>query len=165
MGSIEREIGLINYLLMDESKIKGVRIVKLNQISDSKGSVLHMIKSSSPEFKNFGECYISEINFNSIKGWKLHSKQTQNISVPSGKIKMVLYDNREDLPSFNQLVEINLGRPDNYYRITIPPGIIYGFKCLSKPNALIVNCTDIEHNPNESITFSLKENKVPFNWG
>ena len=57
--------------------------VKLN----SKMSVLHMIKSSSPEFKNFGECYVSEINFNSIKGWKLHSKKTQNISVPSGKIK------------------------------------------------------------------------------
>ena len=105
---------------MDESKIKGVSIIRLNQISDSKGSVLHMIKSSSPEFKNFGECYMSEINFNSIKGWKLHSKQTQNISVPLGKIKLVLYDNRKDLPSFNQLIEINLGRPDNYYRITIP---------------------------------------------
>lgn len=149
---------------MNGSKIKGVKIVKLNQIVDSKGSVLHMIKSSSLEFKNFGECYISEINFNTVKGWKLHSKQTQNISVPSGKINMVLYDNREDSTSFNQLIEITLGRPDNYYRITIPPGVIYGFKCLSSPNALLVNCTDIEHDPHESVTFSLEDNKVPFLW-
>ena len=149
---------------MDESKIKGISIVKLNQISDSKGSVLHMIKSSSPEFKNFGECYISEIYHNSIKGWKLHSKQTQNISVPSGKIKIVLYDYRKDSPSFNHLIEINLGRPENYYRITIPPCVIYGFKCLSSPNALLVNCTDIEHDPNESITFSPNDKKVPFLW-
>ena len=85
---------------MDKSKINGIEIV------DAKGSVLHMIKSSSPEFKNFGECYISEINYNSIKGWKLHSKQTQNISVPSGKIKMVLYDFREDSSTFNQLIKI-----------------------------------------------------------
>ena len=105
---------------MYKSKIKGIRIVKLDEIFDSKGSVLHMIKSSSPEFKNFGECYISEINYNSIKGWKLHSKQTQNISVPSGKIKMVLYDYREDSLSFNELIELNLGRPNDYYRITIP---------------------------------------------
>ena len=86
---------------MYKSKIKGIKIVKLDEIFDSKGSVLHMIKSSSPEFKNFGECYVSEINYNSIKGWKLHSKQTQNISVPSGKIKMVLYDYRKD--SYNTI--------------------------------------------------------------
>tara|TARA_Y100000385_G_scaffold76816_1_gene77780 strand:- start:3654 stop:4112 length:459 start_codon:yes stop_codon:yes gene_type:complete len=149
---------------MDKSKINGIEIVKLNQIVDSKGSVLHMIKSSSPEFKNFGECYMSEINYNSIKGWKLHSKQTQNISVPSGKIKMVLYDYREDSSSFNQLIKINLGRPNNYFRITIPPGIIYGFKCISSPNALLVNCTDIEHDTDESITLPIDDKRVPFLW-
>ena len=149
---------------MDKSKINGIEIVKLNQIVDAKGSVLHMIKSSSPEFIKFGECYISEINYNSIKGWKLHSKQTQNISVPSGKIKMVLYDYREDSSSFNQLIKINLGRPDNYFRITIPPGVIYGSKCLSSPNALLVNCTDIEHDPDESITLSINDKRVPFLW-
>ena len=149
---------------MDKSKINGIEIVKLNQIVDAKGSVLHMIKSSSPEFKNFGECYISEINYNSIKGWKLHSKQTQNISVPSGKIKMVLYDSREDSLSFNQLIKITIGRPNNYFRITIPPGIIYGFKCISSPNALLVNCTDIEHDPDESITLSINDKRVPFLW-
>ena len=149
---------------MKGSEINGVIIVRLNQIVDSKGSVLHMIKLSSPEFKNFGECYFSEINYNSIKGWKLHSKQTQNISVPSGTIKMVLYDYRKESPSFNNLIEINLGRPHNYFRITIPPGVIYGFKCLSSPNALLVNCTDIEHDPYESTTFSLNDKKVPFFW-
>ena len=149
---------------MNKSKIEGIRIVKLDQIDDSKGSVLHMIKSSSPEFKNFGECYISEINYKSIKGWKLHSEQTQNISVPSGKIKLVLYDSREESSSFSQLIEVNLGRPDNYFRITIPPGVIYGFKGLSSPNALLVNCTDIEHDPDESITLSIHDKRVPFLW-
>ena len=149
---------------MKGSEINGVIIVRLNQIVDSKGSVLHMIRLSSPEFKNFGECYFSEINYNSIKGWKLHSKQTQNISVPSGTIKMELYDYRKESPSFNNLIEINLGRPHNYFRITIPPGVIYGFKCLSRPNALLVNCTDIEHDPNESNTYSLNDKKVPFFW-
>jgi dTDP-4-dehydrorhamnose 3,5-epimerase len=149
---------------MYKSKIKGIRIVKLNEIFDSKGSVLHMIKSSSPEFQKFGECYISEVNYNSIKGWKLHSRQTQNISVPSGKIKMVLYDSREDSSTCKELIELNLGRPDNYLRITIPPGVIYGFKGLSNPNALLVNCTDIEHDPNESVNLSIDDNKVPFIW-
>jgi len=149
---------------MYKPKIKGIRIAKLDEIYDSKGSVLHMIKSSSPEFQKFGECYISEVNYNSIKGWKLHSRQTQNISVPSGKIKMVLYDSREDSSTFKELIELILGRPDNYLRITIPPGVIYGFKCLTRPNALIVNCTDIEHDPKESVTLSIDDNKVPFLW-
>ncbi len=149
---------------MYKSKIKGVKIVKLDEIFDSKGSVLHMIKSSSPEFQKFGECYISEVNYNSIKGWKLHSKQTQNISVPSGKIKMVLYDSRRDSSTFKELIELNLGRPDYYLRITIPPGVIYGFKCITRQNALLVNCTDIEHDPKESVNISIDENKVPFLW-
>ena len=77
---------------------------------------------------------------------------------------MVLYDNRKDSTTHKNLLEIILGRPDNYFRVTIPPGVIYSFKCLSKPNALLVNCTDIEHDPAESFIISLNENNIPFTW-
>ena len=77
---------------MNRSIINGVKIVKLNQIDHPKGMILHMIKKTSPEFKKFGECYMSEINPGCVKAWKLHLKQTQNISVPIGEIKVVLFD-------------------------------------------------------------------------
>lgn len=149
---------------MLKSNIQGVIIEELKILFDSKGSVLHMIKSTSSVFTNFGECYISEVNFNCIKGWKCHKKQTQNIAVPYGKIKMVLYDKRQNSITKNNVIELILGRPDNYLRITIPPGVVYSFKCISNEKALLVNYTDIEHDPEESLTFSLKDKKIPFNW-
>ena len=42
--------------------IDGVKITEKNQIFDERGKVMHMIKSSDPEFKKFGEIYFSCIN-------------------------------------------------------------------------------------------------------
>ena len=149
---------------MNRSIINGVKIVKLNQINHPKGKILHMIKKTSPEFKKFGECYMSEINPGCIKAWKLHLKQTQNISVPIGEIKVVLFDSRVKSSTYNILDKFSLGRPDKYHRLTIPPGIIYGFKCVSKESAIILNITDFQHDLNEAQTLALDDSKVPFNW-
>ena len=136
---------------MDGAKLSDVKITNLKEIFDNRGSILHMLRSDSEDFKSFGECYFSEIYPGKIKAWKKHDKQTQNLSVPIGKIKLVLID------TDNKLIEYELGRPNFYFRVTIPPGIIYGFKCLSDEKALIVNCTDIPHDSSESQIISVKE--------
>ena len=108
---------------MNRSIINGVKSVELNQIDHPKGNDPTYDKETSPEFKKFGECYMSEINPGCVKAWKLHLKQTQNISVPIGEIKVVLFDSRVKSSTYNILDEFSLGRPDNYDRLTIPPGI------------------------------------------
>ena len=47
--------------------INGVKITEKKQIHDERGKVMHMIKSSDPEFINFGEIYFSCINPGVIK--------------------------------------------------------------------------------------------------
>ena len=75
---------------MRNNLIHDVEIIQLKEIFDDKGSVFHMLRSDERQFKSFGECYFSEVNVDCIKGWKKHTLQTQNISVPIGKIKFVL---------------------------------------------------------------------------
>ena len=53
-----------------ENKIAGVFIQNLKIIPDERGSVLHMLRSDSSLYKNFGEIYFSEINPKTIKAWK-----------------------------------------------------------------------------------------------
>ncbi|PJZ27789.1 dTDP-4-dehydrorhamnose 3,5-epimerase, partial [Leptospira kmetyi] len=65
-----------------DSFLEGVIATPLKEIFDPKGSVLHMIRADDPEYKGFGECYFSEVNPGAIKAWKLHTKQTQNFTVP-----------------------------------------------------------------------------------
>ena len=149
---------------MDQLKIEGVTIKQLKIIPNFKGDVLHMMRNDEQDFKSFGECYFSEINPSIIKGWKKHINQTQNFSVPVGRINIVLFDDRQDSKTFKNIIEITLGRPDLYNRIKISPGIYYSFKCISTSPAMIINITDIPHDKNESLTIDLSDNYIPFEW-
>ena len=55
-------------------RIDGVVITELRQISDERGSVLHMFRCDSPEFVRFGECYFSELLPGAVKAWKRNRK-------------------------------------------------------------------------------------------
>ena len=100
--------------------IDGVIITPLKQILDERGKVMHMLKNSDPHFSTFGEIYFSCIYPDAIKAWHIHSKMTLNYAVPHGKIKFVLYDNREKSPTRGEIQEIFIG-PDNYVLVTVPP--------------------------------------------
>lgn len=143
--------------------INGVTFSPLKEIRDERGAVLHMLRNDSPEFTTFGECYFSEVFPKAIKAWKQHSVQTQNISVPVGRIRFVLFDNRPHL-SEDILEKFELGRPDNYQRITVPPGIWYGFSCIGNESALLVNCADLPHTPGESIVLPYDTDQIPYAW-
>jgi dTDP-4-dehydrorhamnose 3,5-epimerase len=149
---------------MVNSKINGIIFSKLKQISDVRGSVLHMLRNDSPEFEKFGECYFSEIFPGRIKAWKRHNLQTQNLAVPIGLIKIVFFDSRKKSITKDILEEHIIGRPKNYYRLKIPPGIWYGFTCLSKEKALIVNCSNIPHQSAESEVLEINDTSIPYSW-
>ena len=68
-----------------ESLIDGVILTELLQINDERGAVLHMLRNDAPEFTRFGECYFSEVLPSTIKAWKRHHNQTQNLAVPVGR--------------------------------------------------------------------------------
>ena len=75
--------------------INDVLISPLKQFSDERGSVLQMLRCDAPEFIQFGECYFSEILPGAIKAWKRHRAQTQNLAVPVGRIRIVIFDDRQ----------------------------------------------------------------------
>ena len=144
--------------------IKDVVLTELKQFSDERGTLLHMLRNDDPTFTTFGECYFSEVFPGAVKAWKLHREQTQHFSVPVGRIKLVIYDNRKDSVSNSNVQLINLGRPDSYFRVMIPPGLWYGFTCISKIPALLVNCADIPHNLQESEVRMIDDVSIPYKW-
>lgn len=132
--------------------IDGLIFTMLRQIADERGSVLHMLRCDSADFTRFGECYFSEILPGAIKAWKRHREQTQNLAVPVGRVRMAVYDDRSASSTRGNLRILELGRPDGYGRLRVPPGLWYGFRCISSIPALMVNCADLPHDPadNES---------------
>ncbi len=146
------------------STIDGVSFQDLKIIAQADGAVLHMLRVDAPFFTQFGEVYFSEINAYSIKAWKMHTKQSQRIVVPYGQIKVVLFDGREQSLTKGIVQEVILGR-EQYKLLCIPPNIWYGFANLGANMALICNCTDLPHDPTESIQKAKDDPEIPYKWG
>lgn len=145
-------------------QIDGVTVTPLRQIGDDRGALLHMLRCDAPEFVRFGECYFSEVVPGAVKAWKRHRAQTQNMAVPVGRLRLVIYDDRTPSSTSGHLVVLELGRPDAYQRVRIPPGLIYGFTCISATPALIANCPDVPHDPADSDVWPLDDPAIPYRW-
>lgn len=148
----------------NQSKIPGVAIQPLKQIVDDRGAVLHMLRHDSPLFERFGEIYFSLVFPGIVKAWKCHQRMTQNLAVPVGKIRLVIYDDRESSPVRGEVEEHILGRPDEYYLVRIPPLLWYGFQGLGSTPALVANCTDLVHDPDEVQRLPLLPSQIPYKW-
>ena len=154
----------IGITMTSKSKIDGVTTVDLRELADEHGAVLHMLRNDAPDFDKFGECYFSEVLPGAIKAWKLHREQTQNLAVPIGRVRLVVYDDREGSATRHNLQIHEIGRPDAYLRIKIPPGLWYGFACIGSTPALLVNCADLPHDPTESDRKPAFDSGIPYDW-
>lgn len=143
--------------------IEGVKIVPLRQIIDERGKVMHMLKATDPHFIEFGEIYFSLIHPGVIKGWHLHKKMVINYAVVTGKIKLVLYDNREGSSTKYELQEIYIGQ-DNYFLVSVPTYVWNGFKCVGTQDAIVANCATIPHDPGEVVRLNPFDSSIPYDW-
>lgn len=143
--------------------IKGVIVTPLKQIIDERGKVMHMLRSDASHFIKFGEIYFSFVHKGAVKGWHLHKKMNLNYAVPFGKIKLVLYDDREKSPTKGEVVEMFLG-PDNYNLVTIPPNVWNGVKGIGEAGSIIANCATLAHDPEEIVRLDPSDDRIPYDW-
>ena len=143
--------------------VHGVEIFSLARIADERGMVLHMLRADAPHFQGFGEIYFSWIRAGMTKAWKRHHRMTQNLAVPVGAIKLVIYDDRADSPTHGNMQEITTGH-DNYGLVRIPPRLWYGFTALGTGDAMIANCASIPHDPQEVERVPPDHPAIPYRW-
>jgi len=130
-------------------------ITPLKRIKVAGGDVLHGMKCSDPGYLDFGEAYFSIVEAGAIKAWKRHLRMTLNFVVPLGEVLFVFMDEegviREEVVGKNR-----------YVRLTVPPGIWFGFKGLFSPYSLVLNVADIPHDSSEIERKNLDE--INYNW-
>ena len=146
---------------MDEINVKGLILTPLRKIYHPKGEIFHGIKRNDKGFFGFGEAYFSTIKGGQIKGWNKHKKMTSNLIVPIGEIIFVIYDDREKSITRSNFFKVTLSL-NNYYRLTVPPGLWIAFKGISKKTSLMLNVADMEHDPEEIERLDLE--KITYTW-
>jgi len=135
--------------------IKEITVKKLDRIETYGGDVLHVMKSNDAEFAGFGEAYFSSIECDVIKAWKRHKNMTMNLVVPQGNVMFVFHKEGEEF----RVEKIGDG---NYARITVPPGIWFGFKGLNSPNSLVLNIANVQHSDDEEDRGSIDHFAYPW---
>lgn len=134
----------------NQKLINGIIFSSVKKINHEKGDIFHIIRNFDEGFEGFGEAYISNVKYNEIKAWKRHFQLTSNMVVPLGIVKFVIFDGRKKSSTHGMLNEFILS-PENYFRLTIPPNVMYGFKGLGESINMIINISDIPHDPKEQI--------------
>ena len=136
-----------------------VLITPLSKFHTPGGDVLHGIKSIDKGYSGFGEVYFSWITHRSIKAWKRHLNMTLNLIVPIGHVRFVFYDDHSSSDSNFEVYDVGL---DNYVRLTVPPGLWFGFQGLSLAPSLVANVANIPHDPDELERLLLSEISYPW---
>ena len=145
----------------NETIIQGVLFSPVKRISHKYGDLFHIVRNFDNGFCGFGEAYISTIKYNEVKAWKRHFQMTANMVVPSGRVKIIIFDDRSGSITngvFNEYILC----VDNYYRLTIPPNLLYGFKGLDETTNMIINVANIPHDPEEQKNY--EKDFIKYHW-
>ena len=136
--------------------LAGMIKTDLNIIEADSGSVYHGIKNTDTGFTEFGEVYFSSVKKNKTKAWKLHKEMTLNLFVPIGSVQFCFVDGRKKSKTYNEKFGIILSQ-NPYLRLTVPPGLWFGFRGISEGLNFICNVADIPHDPDEVLRKELNE--------
>ena len=129
-----------------------ILVTPLKRISTNGGDVMHALKNTDQGFNGFGEVYFSWVEQGAIKAWKCHQRMTLNLVVPLGAVRFVFH-----LPEQKKKFRTEKIGNNNYSRLTVPPGIWFGFQGIASGSSLLVNVADLEHDPDEVLRKSKSE--------
>lgn len=146
---------------MEQSEIDGVLLTPLKKILHPKGDIFHGIKRTDPGFVQFGEAYFTTVKSGFTKGWNRHKRMTLNLVVALGVVRFVACDGREKSKTNGNFFVTEIS-PDNYNRLTVPPGVWLAFMGIGDGMNLILNIADMAHEPEEIERCNLRQ--IPYPW-
>jgi dTDP-4-dehydrorhamnose 3,5-epimerase len=145
--------------------IDGVKTKRLRVIPDERGRLMEILRNDDELFLQFGQVYMTTTYPGVVKAWHFHKEQSDNVACVQGMIKLVLYDPREQSPTFKHVDQFYLGL-HNPLLVQIPRGIYHGWMCVSPEEAIIVNIPTERYNHDSPDEFRIDphDNDIPYDW-
>jgi dTDP-4-dehydrorhamnose 3,5-epimerase len=145
--------------------IDGVLVKHLRVIPDERGRLMEILRSDDDVFSRFGQVYVTTAYPGVVKGWHYHKKQTDNMTVVHGMMKIVLYDSRNESPTKGMINEFFIGTHDPLL-VQIPPFVFHGFKCIGEHEAIVINIPTDTYNYDDPDEYRVHphDNDIPYCW-
>ncbi len=143
--------------------IDGIQIKQLNRHADERGYLMEMLRCDDEMFGKFAQAYVSMNYPGVIRAWHYHKKQDDIWVCVKGMIKAVVYDSREDSPTFGEVSEFFLGH-DNPIMLKIPVGTMHGYKTVGVEPSLLVNFPSELYDPKDEYREPYDSPQIPYDW-
>lgn len=145
--------------------IEGFAVKCAKVICDERGRLGEIFRADDPWFERFGQVYFTTTYPGMVKAWHYHKKQTDHFYVIKGMLKVALYDERKDSPTYGTVNELYLGEHCPGL-VRIPPGVQHGWMCISETEAYIVNVVSDPYNYSDPDEFRTHphDNHIPYDW-
>jgi dTDP-4-dehydrorhamnose 3,5-epimerase len=127
--------------LVFNKMVDGVIIKKLKRNVDERGWLAEVFRHDETDFRE-KMCYISLTNPGVIRGPHEHAQQADCfIFIGPGEFELHLWDRRAESATANEYSKVIVGE-NNPSLVIIPPGVVHGYKCVSKQPAWCLNFPD-----------------------
>ena len=145
--------------------IDGVKARRAKVLPYERGRLGEIFRSDDPWFEKFGQVYFTTTYPGIVKAWHYHKKQTDHFYVIKGTVKIGLYDDRKDSPTYGTVNQIYLSEYCPGV-VRIPPGIQHGWMCVGDDEAYIINIASEVYNPSQPDEYRTDphDNEIPFDW-
>lgn len=121
--------------------IHGVIIKQITKNNDDRGWLAEVFRRDELDFDPVMS-YVSLTNPGVIRGPHEHAAQSDCfIFLGPGTFRLYLWDRRENSSTKGEAVELEVGE-NNPTLVTVPPGVVHGYKCISDVPALSINMPD-----------------------
>jgi dTDP-4-dehydrorhamnose 3,5-epimerase len=121
--------------------INNVVIKKINKYEDERGWLAEIYRSDEINYKPV-MAYFSVTKPGIIRGPHEHIYQSDYfIFVGPGDFELYLWDRRKDSQTNGKYMKIEVGE-NNPTLVIVPPGVVHGYKCVSKIPAYSINLPD-----------------------
>lgn len=152
--------------VVSKGLIKDVRVKELRWIPDERGRLLEILRRDDDIFLEFGQVYVTTTLPGVVKAWHYHKLQDDYFTCLRGTVKLVIYDNRPDSPTYRQINEFYMTdiRPQV---VTVPRLCYHGWKCTGMEEAMILNSVTRPYNHKEPDEYRLDPHDndvIPYHW-
>jgi dTDP-4-dehydrorhamnose 3,5-epimerase len=149
-----------------QSVIQGVIIRRLAPQEDDRGEVCEVFNPAwGVHPMPLVYVYQATIAPKKVKGWVVHRKQDDRLFISMGKLRIVLYDDRSESPTYRML-NVHTISERNRALIVIPQGVFHAVQNVGEKEAVFINMPTRPYNHADPDKFRLplKNDLIPFDF-
>jgi dTDP-4-dehydrorhamnose 3,5-epimerase len=146
--------------------IEGVTLHEVRHVPRDHGVITEMYRSEwDPTGLPVTHSYQSRLFPGAIGAWSCHARSIDRLFVNQGHLKLVLFDGREESPTYRQINEVHCGDARPTF-VVLPVGVWHGVQNLGTTDALMVNFPTLAYDYSDPDHYRLPwdSESIPYTW-